>query len=249
VKISKSCYAITGLSAEAPWAVNSGFVIGDHSTLIIDTGSNYLSAQTIFGYSTGVKAENEILVVNTEPHFDHIGGNSFFRERGIDIFAHPGIGKTLEAFTATKDDFNRTIKNPVRQAANEAEAFFYNTVLANPNNPLMQGDKLDLGGIAAKIFETPGHTPFNLSIFIEPDRVVYCGDCVVSEYLPNLEGGGQQDWINWLDAITAIEGLEPIAIVPGHGPVIVGQSSITIELERMRSILHTAIRESKAPTL
>lgn len=73
MKISKSCYGITGLSAETPWAVNSGFVVGDHSTLIIDTGSNYLSAQTIFGYSTGIKQDNKSLVVNTEPHFDHIG--------------------------------------------------------------------------------------------------------------------------------------------------------------------------------
>jgi hypothetical protein len=40
MKISKSCYAITGLSAETPWAVNSGFIVGDHSTLIIGTGSN-----------------------------------------------------------------------------------------------------------------------------------------------------------------------------------------------------------------
>jgi len=108
MKISKSCYGITGLSAETPWAVNSGFVVGDHSTLIIDTGSNYLSAQTIFGYSTGIKQDNKILIVNTEPHFDHIGGNSFFRERGIDIFAHPDIRRTPEIFNQNKEEFNST---------------------------------------------------------------------------------------------------------------------------------------------
>ena len=249
MKISKSCYAITGLSAETPWTVNSGFVVGDHSTLIIDTGSNYLSAQTIFGYSTGINQDNKSLVINTEPHFDHIGGNSFFRERGIDIFAHPGIRRTEEIFNQNKEEFNRTIQNSVRRAANEAEAFFYNTLLANPNKCVIQGDIISLGGIEAKIFETPGHTPFNVSIFIEPESILYCGDCVVSEYLPNLEAGDQQDWSNWLQALGTIENLDPVALVPGHGHIIVGKSNIKVELKRMRRILNTAIKESKAPTL
>jgi len=83
MKISKSCYGITGFSEETPWAVSSGFVIGGHSTLIIDTGSNYLSAQTIFGYSTGINQDNNSLVINTEPHFDHIGGTVFSANAGL----------------------------------------------------------------------------------------------------------------------------------------------------------------------
>lgn len=249
MKISKSCYAITGLSAETPWAVNSGFVVGGHSTLIIDTGSNYLSAQTIFGYATGINQNNKILVVNTEPHFDHVGGNSFFSERGIDIFAHPGIRRTPEMFNQNKEDFNNSIQNQLRQAANEAEAFFYKTQLANPNKSARQGQIISLGGVETKIIETPGHTPYNISIYIEPDCVLYCGDCVVKEYIPNLEAGDQQDWINWLQAIDTIESLAPAAIIPGHGDIIAGTNCINVELGRMRSILHTAIKDAKAPTL
>ncbi len=249
MKISKSCYGITGLCAETPWAVNSGFAVGDHATLVIDTGSSYLSAQTIFGYATGVNPGNKILVINTEPHFDHIGGNSFFLDRGIDIFAHPGIRRTTEMFNQNKEEFNSTIQNSVRRTANEAEAFFYKTQLANPNNSLQQGDIFDLGGLEAKVIETPGHTAYNVSIYIEPDGVLYCGDCVVKEYIPNLEAGGQQDWMKWLQAIDIIERLAPVALVPGHGDVIAGKSCISVELDRMRTILDTAIKDSKAPTL
>ena len=87
MKISEHCYIISGLSVEPPWSVNSGFIVGGHSTLIVDTGSNYLSAQTIYGYASCVKPDNKLIVINTEPHFDHIGGNCFFREKNIDIFA------------------------------------------------------------------------------------------------------------------------------------------------------------------
>lgn len=249
MKYSENCYGITGLSAETPWVVNSGFIVGSHSTLIVDTGSNYLSAKTIYGYSQSVDPNNKLVVVNTEPHFDHIGGNSFFNEMGVDIFAHPAIRRKHEDFIQNKKDFNSTITNPVRQLKNECEAFFYKTTLANPNMPLAHGDVIDLGNVKAKILATPGHTPFNMSIFIETERVLYCGDCIVSEYLPNLETGNKQDWRIWLQSLNDIERLNPEIIIPGHGDVITGKSCINIALEKMRGVLSTAIKESKAPTL
>jgi hypothetical protein len=67
MKLSKHCYLISGLSVEPPWSVNSGFIVGEHTTLIVDTGSNYLSAQTIFGYATCAKLENKLMVVSAHP--------------------------------------------------------------------------------------------------------------------------------------------------------------------------------------
>jgi glyoxylase-like metal-dependent hydrolase (beta-lactamase superfamily II) len=248
MKISENCFIISGLSAEPPWSVNSGFIVGNHSTLVVDTGSNYLSAQTIYGYSKNVNPENKLIVVNTEPHFDHIGGNSFFKEREIDIFAHSGIQRKTEEFIQNKEDYNSTIQNQVRRLKKEAEAFFHKTKLANPNKSLSQGDKIDLGGIKATVYETPGHTPSNISIFIEPDRVLFCGDCVVTGYIPNLEVGNQLEWQTWLQSINILENLNPEIIIPGHGDSVVGKSSISKELNNMRSILNNAIEESKAPT-
>ncbi len=248
MKISENCFIITGLSAEPPWSVNSGFTVGNHSTIVVDTGSNYLSAQTIYGYSNNINPENKLIVVNTEPHFDHIGGNSFFVEREIDIFAHPGIQRKPEEFIQNKEEFNNTIQNQVRRIKKETEAYFYKTRLVNPNKSLSQGDKIDLGGTKAVVYETPGHTPFNISLFIEPDRVLFCGDCVVTGYIPNLEVGNQLEWQIWLHSINNLEKLKPNIIVPGHGDSLVGKSSINKELNNMRNILHNAIEESKAPT-
>ncbi len=248
MKYSDTCYGITGLSAETPWVVNAGFVVGRHSTLIIDTGSNYLSAKTIYGYSKSVNAQNRIIVVNTEPHFDHIGGNSFFVEMGINILAHPGIKRTHGEFVLNKMEFNSTIVNPIRKSRGESDAFYYKTFLANPNVPLMHGDVIDLGGIIVKAIATPGHTPFNMSIFVETEHVVYCGDCIVSEYLPNLEAGNRHDWMIWLKSLDTIEELSPEVIVPGHGDVIVGKRCVDNEIKKMRRVLGAAINESKAPT-
>ncbi len=120
--------------------------------------------------------------------------------------------------------------------------------MANPSKSLSQGDKIDLGGVKALVYETPGHTPYNISLSIEPDRVLFCGDCVVTGYMPNLEVGNQLKWQTWLQSINNLEKLNPEIIIPGHGDSIVGKSSISKELNNIRIFLNNAIEESKAPT-
>ena len=78
MKISDSCYAILGLYYLPPWGVNSGFVVGRERTLIIDTGSNSYSAETIYGYARAAGGANRIEVINTERHMDHLGGTLSF---------------------------------------------------------------------------------------------------------------------------------------------------------------------------
>jgi glyoxylase-like metal-dependent hydrolase (beta-lactamase superfamily II) len=80
MRVSHRCYAVTGLGCSTPWCVNAGIVAGDHLTLIVDTGYNPLSAQTILGYASAVRLGNELRVINTEKHFDHICGNAFLHQ-------------------------------------------------------------------------------------------------------------------------------------------------------------------------
>ena len=248
MRITDSCYIITGLNAESPWAVNSGFVVGANTTLIVDTGSNYFAAQTIFGYAHCAKPKNKIVVVNTEPHFDHIGGNDFFRSRKIDVYAHPNLKRTEDEFQRNKSDFDATIVNGVRKNAKESDAFYFRTALANPNGSVVQNDVMDLGGLEAVMYETPGHTPQNISIFIPKEKVLFCGDAVVGQYIPNLEGGNVDSWKLWLESLNSIEALNPEFIVPGHGDKISGKIEIQNMLTSMRTVISDAVEKKSAPT-
>ena len=51
-----------------------------HTTLIVDAAANALAAATIHGYATIARPGNRLGVIDTEKHFDHIGGNAYFRE-------------------------------------------------------------------------------------------------------------------------------------------------------------------------
>ena len=74
MKLTKNCFAVLGFGYYPPWIVNSGFILGANKTLVVDSGL-IIAAQTIYGYAKNVKPGNEIIVVNTEKHLDHIGGN------------------------------------------------------------------------------------------------------------------------------------------------------------------------------
>jgi glyoxylase-like metal-dependent hydrolase (beta-lactamase superfamily II) len=245
--ISDHCYAVTGLGLTPPWCVNAGFIAGVHTTLIADTGANALAAATIHGYATAVRASNGLTVVNLEKHFDHIGGNSFFRARGIDIFGHPGIQRTEEEFAAEIEEFNSAIPNLARRRRQEAAAFYSGTELANPNRSIAGDTTIELGECTAEILLTPGHTGTNLSIHVPGDRVLFCGDCLVNGYLPNLDAGTAEDWRKWLASLDRLAALRPRVVVPGHGHPAAGEDVAPL-FDRVRKTLEAAIASGRSPT-
>jgi glyoxylase-like metal-dependent hydrolase (beta-lactamase superfamily II) len=245
--LSDRCYAVTGLGYLPPWTVNAGFVTGDETTLVIDTGANAAAASTIHGYASVARPGNRLLVLNTERHFDHIGGNGYFRDLGIDIRGHASIERTEDEFRAEIMEYNAEISNNVRRSRQESTVFYHETWLANPNLPISQDSALDLGDCAIQILLTPGHTPSNISVYVPSDRVLYCGDCLVNGYLPNLDAGSVAGWEIWLRSLDRVAGLAPRIVVPGHGPVAKGDDVPRL-IAGVREVLERAIATGQSPT-
>ena len=247
MRLSQRCYAVTGLAYSAPWCVNAGFVAGDSLTLVVDTGGNTLAAQTVHGYASAARQGNQLLAINTEKHFDHIGGNGFFREHGIDVWGHAGIARTADEFEAEIAEFNDAIPNAARRACGEARAFFHGTHLVNPNRRIHNETRFDLGASTVEILLTPGHTPANLSVWVPEDRVLFAGDCLICQYLPNLDAGTPADWRIWLESLTRLEALNPAIVVAGHGPVARGDE-VQMVVDTVRRVLEESIARGYSPT-
>ena len=247
MRLSTRCFAVTGLGYLPPWTVNAGFVTGDETTLIIDTGANAAAASTIHGYASIARPSNRLEVLDTERHFDHVGGNGYFRERGIDVHGHASIERTEGEFRAEVAEFNGEISNPARRSRREAEVFYHETRLANPNRPIAGDSRMNLGSCEIEILLTPGHTPSNISVFVPSDGVLYSGDCLVNGYLPNLDAGSVDDWQIWLRSLDRVAGLAPKFIVPGHGPVAAGDGVGRL-IESVREVLRESIAAGRSPT-
>ncbi len=76
---------------------------------------------------------------------------------------------------------------------------------------------LDQGGRRIEIRHAgPAHTPGDSYVWLPDARAVFTGDIV---YVGRLLGVmDYSDSRSWLDAFTAIEALEPLHVVSGHGP-------------------------------
>jgi len=247
MRLSNRCFAVTGLCYVPPWSVNAGFVTGDLTTLIIDTGANAAAAATIHGYATTARPSNALLVLDTERHFDHIGGNGYFRARGIDVYGHHGIQRTDDEFRAEMAEFNRQMSNPVRRSRQESQVFYHGASLANPNCPITGEFCIDLGGCRVEVLVTPGHTPSNISVYVQSDGALYCGDCLTNGYLPNLDDGSVDDWREWLTSLERIAALAPRIVVAGHGPVATGDE-VPRMIEKVREVLRQSIETGRSPT-
>lgn len=247
MRLSHRCFAVTGLAYVPPWSVNSGFVAGEQITLVVDTGANALAAATIHGYASAARLSNRLIVINTEKHFDHIGGNGFFRERGMDVYGHIGIQRTEDEFRAEIAEFNGQISSPTRRAQREAEVFYSGTKLVNPNQPISQDTVLNLGGCEVQIILTPGHTPTNLSVYVPSDGVLFCGDCLVNGYLPNLDCATSAEWQVWLRSLDRIAGLAPKIVVPGHGPPARDSEAVRL-IQTIRKTIQQSVETGLSPT-
>jgi glyoxylase-like metal-dependent hydrolase (beta-lactamase superfamily II) len=166
---------------------------------------------------------------------------------GVDIYGHSKINRKEEELEETKKEYRRSIINELRKKENEEEIVFYNTRVVNPNVGISSNMTIDLGGITAEIILTPGHTKMNLSIYIREEEVLFCGDAIVTDYLPNLEDGDKNDWREWLSSLEKIKSISPKIIVPGHGEIMIN-NKIGIEINRISSILRSAI-ENKEPQI
>lgn len=239
MKLSEHCYAVTGLYFFPPWTVNAGFIVGSTTTLVIDSGSNTASAQTVYGYARAVRPENEIILVNTEKHLDHLGGNGYFHDRGVMIYGHACIDRRQNEFAAMVEEENLRLADAGRRSLAEGKIAFQGTVIVNPEVGIKEDMTFNLGGVTASVRLTPGHTESNISVIVDAEKVMYCGDCVVNGFMPNTAEAEVEKWTASLQVLLACQ---PEILVPGHGNVLTGRESIACEIKRIAAELQRMAR-------
>jgi cyclase len=198
-KITEKIYVETDLPG-----CNVGFVVTDEGIVMIDTPTVP---------SDAMKWRDEIArygklryLINTEPHVDHISGNSFF-----DAVAIGQEGAREEILNASVE----RLRDMLRWMAPESLPLTENLKFRPPAITFSQRLTLYLGEHTFKLIHLPGHTPFQTVVFIPEERVVFTSD--------NVVGGSplfrQAVPYEWLDSLKQIGQLDADILVPGHGPI------------------------------
>ncbi len=189
---------------------NTGFVIGEESVAVIDTGGSFLTGTALRAAVRAATAKPIRYVINTHMHPDHVLGNAAFTAEQPLFVAHAKMSRALSARGSR-----------YLEAAKEAmgEEAFRGTEIVLPSQSVNEPTSIDLGGRKLKLTPKPtAHTDNDLVILDDKTQTAFVGDLIFSGHIPALDGS----ILGWVQVLKALDERPPKLIVPGHGPASMG---------------------------
>ena len=202
-KITKNVYAETEFNG-----CNVGFVVTSKGIVMIDTPM--LPSEAVEWRDKLAKYGKVRYLINTEPHQDHFSGNYFFK---CPVIAHEGTRATIlrlgqKSAVEYKESLKQT--DPASVPLMKKFAFVAPTITFSERMTLYFGDH------TFQLINLPGHTAFQVAVFIPEEKVVFTSDDVfyqvptwLHEALP----------YQWLESLQKLQEMDARILVPGHGNV------------------------------
>lgn len=210
---------------------NAGFVIGDDGVLVVDTFQDPEPAAALLAEIRKLTKLPIRFVVNTHYHLDHVNGNDVFARAGAAIVAH----RNMRSWIRTENI--KMIDPPVTE---EKKARVRSIAL--PDIVYDSSVDLYLGSRRVNVRYYSGHTGGDSVVSVPDAHVVFCGDLLWKEHIPNLIDASTAAWIKTLDAMPADYGQS--TWIPGHGGVANAEDIVTFR--KYLSDLRTRVSQSKA---
>jgi glyoxylase-like metal-dependent hydrolase (beta-lactamase superfamily II) len=185
---------------------NAGFVIGDDGVAVIDTFEDPRPAADLLAEIRKITKQPIRFVINTHYHLDHVNGNDVFAAAGATIVAQ----RNMRAWVRTE---NLKFLGPDPKPESKARV----QSLTLPNVVYDTRVDLYLGTRRIEVRYYPGHTGGDSVISVPDARVVFGGDLLWKDHVPNLIDATTVAWAKTLDAMPADYGAS--TWIPGHGGV------------------------------
>ena len=175
---------------------------------VVDSGYWTHSAQTVELVAAAAGARPVTLLLNTHLHSDHCGGNAALQAR------HPQMRTLVPAGLAGWVRNWNTSALTYDPTGQFCPRFALSGVL-------QPGTELDLDDSQWQVHGAPGHDPHSVVLFEPVSRTLISADALWANgfgvVFPELEG--ESAFADVARTLDLIEALEPVMVIPGHGPV------------------------------
>lgn len=183
-------------------AINTYFIKGSVSNLIIDTGFNTEETRdALMQAMAGLDMtwENTRLLV-THLHSDHAGLAAHLGKEGMTVYAGCIDGTLLNEMTRQgywKRFEELNILMGMQQdniSFEEHPGYKYCPKEIVDYCFLQEGDLIDLGDFQFTVLDIPGHTPGHIGLYETKKQLFFCGDHILDRITPNIAFWGfEQD--------------------------------------------------------
>jgi len=240
-QVSEHVYYVQGAAGTAVenegFISNAGVVITGQGVVIIDALGTPSLAAMLLERVRRITDKPIVKVLMTHYHADHIYGLQVFKEQGAEIIAPAGSLDYLDSPNAeSRLEERRFSLDPW---VNDK------TYLVGPDVYVRKKTLLKMGGVQFTLMPLgAAHSDGDMTIFVEPDRVLFSGDIIFEGRVPYL---GDADTRLWLETLRQMETNGLVALVPGHGPVasnpLKAIRATRRYLERVREVMGRAVEE------
>ena len=224
-KISEHVYYVEGVPGIATdnegFISNAGFIITGDGVVVFDSLGTPSLADKLVQKIKSITHQPIKKVIVSHFHADHIYGLQVFEDLGAEIIAPYGAQKYIRSEAASERLEERQFS--LDPWVNE------NTRLVLPDVTVEKSTQFTLGGLTFSInFMGKAHSDGDLTLLVEPDKVLFSGDIIFQGRIPFV---GSADSKKWLQTLTRLETEGLVALVPGHGPASTDPKN-TISLTR-----------------
>lgn len=227
-RVSDNVYSF---QSEVYAQVTAGAVIGPSWAVVIDTLATPEESLDIREF---IERDLEVpvrYIVNTHYHADHSWGNCFFP--GATVIGHTLCRRLLE----TRGE------NSLQEVKKQNNTF-RNVKIILPHLTFEENNlTLRVGKKTLSLMPLPGHSPDNIGVLVEEDRVLFAGDA--SMPMPYIVDGDVDELTTSIKKIGKM-GLENV--IQGHGDIVLrGEIDAAIKedlayLSNLRKVVRKANR-------
>lgn len=233
IQASKHVYYVQGMPGMATrenraFNSNAAFVVTDDGVLVFDALGAPALAEKLRQAIAGITSQPIRRVIVSHFHADHFYGLQALKAGGVEVWGHAaGRAALASEFAQSRLEQRRRDLSPyVNESTQLVGADRWLDFKDSPEIPFT------FGGLKLRLIDVSGaHSPEDIMLFVDDDRVLLAGDLYFSGRLPFV---GQADSKAWLAALDRIEPLAPTMVIPGHGAA---SREPTPDIERTRTYL------------
>jgi hydroxyacylglutathione hydrolase len=200
------------------------YVLRDELTILIDPGlETYLAPKLKELQRDGLDPAEIDLIAITHLHPDHCGATAALRDlTGAKVALHPA-----------QEEYREIMSEESRQYLGVG-------ITKQFSAEIELGEQVNLGRHAVRIIHTPGHSPCSVCFYVQDERILVCGDLVF------VQGVGRTDFPSGdfealKSSIELVSKLETELLLPGHGPLLQGQSAVARNFEFIKAVYFNAV--------
>ena len=235
--------------------VNIFLIIDDRITLI-DSGHCHPTSTTPLRQALaqlGLSVRDISQIVYTHSHIDHAGGGLYLSTlSGIGHFAHPGVAPCLADYSTYSRDIVDRFRKFIHRTGSQSfpehvkdilRVFVGYNMPAISNNtlritPIRNHDEIPLGqNRYLSVHNTPGHTPWDLSLYDPEDDFLFIGDLMSAQGSTMLAEVMDSDLDDHINSLRYALDLNAGIALPAHGNIIYNPETIfqkTLRLAALR---------------